>query len=61
MKKTLVTIFIIIIAILGFFLFFKKSNAPTIDKNQPAVSKSTNPKVNGVPVETGAKMETGTP
>jgi plastocyanin len=63
MNKTLIAVLVIIVAVGGFFLFFKKSAAPVIsDKTTSAGLETINtasPKVNGVPVETSAKMETG--
>ena len=65
MNRTLkIVLIVIVVAILAFFLFFKKSNAPVVDKNVQTPTKTTTttkPKVNGVQVEVGAKMETGTP
>jgi hypothetical protein len=63
MNKKIIVISVVIIAILGFFLFFKESKAPVVNKNTqtPVQTTTTKPKVNGVQVEAGAKMETGTP
>lgn len=60
MNKPLIIIVVIIVIIGGFFLFFGKSNAPVVDKMTTSNTEAANPKVNGVPVDIGAKMETGT-
>lgn len=64
MNKTIIVVLVIIIAALGFFLFFKKSDAPVVDKNTQTSTKTattTNPKVNGIEIDASAKMETGAP
>lgn len=64
MNKTFTIIFVLIIVVIGgFLLFFNKSNVPATDNATILSNTATNtvtPKINGIPVETGAKMETGT-
>jgi plastocyanin len=63
MNKTLIAVLVVVVAIGGFFLFFKKSNAPIVENNQTSANLETiNPAVNqnSVPAETSAKTETNT-
>jgi plastocyanin len=62
MNKTLIIILVVIVVLIGgYFLFFNKSGTPIVENNPTSAGlETTNPKVNGTPVESGAKMETGT-
>ena len=61
MNKIITIVLIIIVVVGGFFLF--RNKASVTEKNQEATTNTntteTSPKVNGVEVEVGAKMETG--